>query len=438
MQGCHAQENLCAHNGIVAKTSSDKVKSSGKFFIRMPATPEPASPIYRNVSVLAVAQGLFMSVQGMGGATTALAGYALLGDDKSLATLPLFLNHAGIMLTTIPASLLMARIGRRAGFSLGALVGIGFGLLAAYAIWRRDFWLLCAATLLQGASAAFAWYYRFAAADVSPSAFKPKAISLVMAGGVIAGFLGPQVAKWTVHWFDPVTFMGVYVAVALIGLASLVLVQALDIPKPTTAQRAEGGRPLGEITRQPAYRVAVISSTLGYAVMTLVMSATPLAMLACGYGFADSATVIQMHIVAMFLPSFFTGSLIARVGVLPVIAAGALIEVFCALVNLAGVDFMNFFISNALVGLGWNFTYVGGSTLLTKTYTSAERAKVQASHDFIVYATTAAAAASAGFLQQRAGWTVLNLASLPILLAILAATLWFALRQRTVVLKPAE
>jgi MFS family permease len=169
------------------------------------------------------------------------------------------------------------------------------------------------------------------------------------------------------------------------------------------------------------------------------MSATPLAMLACGYGFADSATVIQVHTVAMFLPSFFTGALITRIGVLPVIAIGASIEVLCAFVNLVGIDFMNFLVSNALVGLGWNFAYVGGSTLLTQTYRPAERAKVQASHDFIVYATTATAAASAGFLQQKAGWASINLAALPVLAIVLAATLWLAVRQRrTGALNPAE
>jgi len=405
----------------------------------MPATPETFRRVYRNVSVLAVAQGLFMSVQAMGIATSPLAGYALLGPDKSLATLPIFLNHAGIMLTTIPASLLMARIGRRVGFSVGAMLGILFGALAAYAVWRQDFWLLCVATLLQGASAAFAWYYRFAAADASPPEFKPRAISLVMAGGVIAGLVGPQLAKWTVHWFDPIAFMGVYVAVALVSLVSLAVVQGLRIPQLTVEERAAGGRSLAQIARQPAFPVAIISSMFGYAVMTLVMTATPLAMLACGYGFADSATVIQAHIVAMFLPSFFTGALIARFGVLPIIATGALIEVFCALVNLAGIDFMNFLIANALVGLGWNFTYVGGSTLLTRTYVPAERAKVQASHDFVVYATTATAAASAGFLQQKAGWTALNLAALPVLLLILAATVWLARHQRQdAILKPAE
>lgn len=405
----------------------------------MPATPQTSASVTRNITVLAVAQGLFMSVQAMGIATSPLAGHALLGPDKSLATLPIFLNHAGIMLTTIPASLLMARIGRRAGFSVGALLGVLFGGLAAYAMWTQSFVLLCAASLLQGASAAFAWYYRFAAADSSPPALKPKAISLVMAGGIIAGFTGPQLAKWAVHWFDPVAFMGVYVAVALLGAVSFVLVQALRVPRPSVEERAAVGRPLAEIARQPAFPVAIISSMFGYAVMTLVMSATPLAMLACGYGFADSATVIQVHIVAMFLPSFFTGSLIARFGVLPIIVVGAVIEVFCALVNLAGIDFMNFLVANALVGLGWNFTYVGGSTLLTQTYAPAERAKVQAAHDFTVYTTTALAAASAGFLQQKAGWTALNVAALPLLLLVISAALWLARRQRyDAAPKPAE
>ena len=181
---------------------------------------------------------------------------------------------------------------------------------------------------------------------------------------------------------------------------------------------------MAEIARQPAYRVALAASVCGYAVMTLTMSATPLAMLACGFDFADSATVIQAHIIAMFLPSFFTGHLIARFGVLPVIAAGGVIEFGCALVNLAGVDFANFLIANILVGLGWNFAFVGGSTLLTTTYAPAERAKVQASHDFIVYASTASAAALSGVLQAKAGWTVINLAALPLMAAVVGAALW--------------
>ncbi len=384
----------------------------------------------RNVAILAIAQALFMTTQAMGIATTPLAGHSLLGADKSLATLPIFLTHAGIMLTTIPASLLMGRIGRRAGFTIGAVLAILFGLVAAYAVFIRSFELLCVSALLQGSAAAFAWYYRFAAADASPENFKAKAISYVMAGGILAGIAGPQLAKSAVDWFQPITFMGVYVAIAAVGLTSVALLQTLRIPRLTAAERAEGGRPLSEIVRQPAYIAALISSMFGYGVMTLVMSATPLAMLACGFEFGHSATVIQVHIVAMFLPSFFTGHLIKKFGVLPIIATGALIQVGCALVNLAGIDFANFLIANALVGLGWNFTYVGGSTLLTTTYRPAERARVQASHDFTVYATTATAAALAGFLQQKAGWTAINLAALPLMGFVMASALWLGLRQR--------
>ncbi|MGE0764829.1 MAG: MFS transporter [Hyphomicrobiaceae bacterium] len=407
----------------------------------MTSSAAPTPSFRRNVALLAVAQALFMCTQSMGIATTPLAGHSLLGADKSLATLPIFLNHAGIMLTTIPASLLMGRIGRRAGFTIGAVLAIVFGLLAAYAVTIRSFEVLCVSALLQGSAAAFAWYYRFAAADTSPDSFKPKAISYVMAGGIAAGFVGPQIAKWTVDWFAPVTFMGVYVAIAITGLLSVVLMQFLRIPRLSAEERAEGGRPMIQIIRQPTYIAAIISSMFGYGVMTLVMSATPLAMLACGFHFADSATVIQAHIIAMFLPSFFTGHLIQRFGVLTIIATGALIQAGCALVNIAGIEFANFLIANALVGLGWNFTYVGGSTLLTRTYRPAERARVQASHDFTVYATTATAAALAGFLQQKSGWTAINLAALPLMGIVMLTALWLGLRLRREALQahqPAE
>ena len=383
-----------------------------------------------NVAVLAVSQAVFMSTQSMGIATTPLAALSML-ELASLATLPIFLNHAGIMLTTIPASLLMGRIGRRAGFTIGALLAIVFGLIAAYAVLTRRFELLCLAAFLQGSAAAFAWYYRFAAADVSPPDFKPRAISYVMVGGVAAGIIGPELAKRTVDWFAPVTFMGVYVTISILGVLSVLLVQLLRIPGLTAAERAVGGRGLDQIMRQPAYIVALISSMFGYGVMTLVMSATPLAMAGCGYGFAHSATVIQGHIIAMFLPSFITGHLIQRFGVLPIIIVGAVIELGCALINLAGIDFWNFFIANVLVGLGWNFTYVGGSTLLTSTYRPIERSKVQASHDFLVYATTATAAAAAGILHATAGWTALNLSAIPMMAAIVLAALWLHLKLRS-------
>lgn len=405
----------------------------------MTAATEAPAPHHRSVLVLAVAQALFMSTQAMGISATPLAAYAMLGTDKSFATVPVFLTQVGIMMVTIPASLLMARIGRRAGFSIGAAFTILFGLVAAVAVWRQSFPLLCVSAVLQGASAAFAWYYRFAAADASPVDFKAKAISYVLAGGIVAGLVGPQLAKFAVEWFAPIAFLGVYVAIGMLGVASLLLVQLVSVPPLTAAERGAGGRSLLAIARQPTFVTAVLSSMLGYGVMTLVMSVTPLAMRGCGFAFADSATVIQVHIVAMFLPSFWTGGLIQRFGVLAIIATGAVLEAGCALVNLAGVDFANFLLGNALVGLGWNFTYVGGSTLLTRTYRPAERAKAQAAHDFSVYAATAMAAALAGYMQQNAGWAMINAVALPLMAVVAGATLWLAYHQRCgTALAPAE
>lgn len=384
----------------------------------------------RNVALLAVCQGFFMSVQSMSAATTPLAAHMLLGVDKTLATFPIFLMQLGIMATTIPASFLMARIGRRGGFTVGAMIGIVSGVISVNAIYAQSFPMLCVGTFLQGSATAFAWYFRFAAADASEPAYRAKAISLVMAGGVVAGLLGPQTAKWTVDWLSPYTFAGVYVMVSVYSAVVALLVQTLRIPNLSQEQKAEGARPMSEIARQPAFKVALISSMCGYGVMTLVMSATPLAMMACGFNFADSATVIQAHVVAMFLPSFFTGHLITRFGVLPIIVTGALIQVGCAVINLSGVGFMNFMLANALVGLGWNFTYVGGTTLLTSTYRPAERAKVQATHDFLVYSTTASAAGLSGVLQAQAGWTVINMAAIPLMLLVMSAATWLISHER--------
>ena len=305
-------------------------------------------------------------------------------------------------------------------------------------MFEHSFPLLCLAAVFQGMQAGFFWYFRLAAADAAEPAFRAKAISLVMAGGVIAGFLGPQTAKWAVDWLAPVTFAGIYVAMAVFSVAVMELVQLVRIPRLSVAERAAGGRPMRQIMRQPAYRVALAASVFGYAVMTLTMSATPLAMQACGFGFADSATVIQGHIIAMFLPSFFTGHLINRFGVLPVIAAGGLIEVGCAIVNLSGIEFANFMLANILVGLGWNFAYVGGSTLLTTTYAPAERAKVQASHDFTVYRRPRRRLPCPGVLQAKAGWTIINLSALPLMAMVVTAAVWLMLRQRRTAMAPAE
>ena len=388
-----------------------------------------ADPARRNVAVLAAAQALFHSTQTMTIATTPLAAYAMLGpDEKIWATVPIFLAHVGLMCTTLPAALLMGRIGRRPGFSLGATIGIVGGLVSFAGIWWQSFVLLCVGGLLQGSSAAFAWHYRFAATDVADASFKAKAISLVLAGGVAAGFLGPQMAKWSVDLLHPVVFAGVYLAISVTAAIVLVLMQLIQIPTPAKTDTGAGGRPMGEIMRQPVFIAAAMSSMIGYAVMTLVMSATPLAMFGCGLGFADSATVIQVHVLAMFVPAFFTGNLINRFGAGPIVLTGAVIEIACALTNLTGVSFWHFAIANLFVGLGWNFCYVGGTTLLTTAYRQEERAKVQGTHDFMVYATTALAAGTSGTLQAQAGWSALNMVAIPALLLLIAVVAWFTRR----------
>ena len=414
------------------------------------------SPLRRNISILALAQALFQSIQTMAIATTPLAALSILGPDaglvsspqfswlaltrdSQLATIPIFLAHLGLMTTTVPASLLMARVGRRAGFTVGGVAGILSGLISLIGSWQQNFVLVCLGSYFQGVSGAFAWYFRFAAADAADGAYKAKAISLVMAGGVLAGLIGPQTAKWSVDMLAPVTFAGVYLMVIVFSLLIVGVVQILRIPQLTAAQKAEGGRPLLQIMRQPTYVVALTSSMFGFAVMTLVMSATPLAMHACGFGFGDSATVIQGHAIAMFLPSFFTGHLIARFGVLRIIAIGAIVQVGCALVNLSGIQFWHFFVANVLVGLGWNFCFVGGTTLLTETYRPSERAKAQGAHDFIVYGATATAAACSGLLQAGPGWRFVNIMALPLMAIVLAGAIWLMLhRRRLVTAVPAE
>ena len=408
-----------------------------------------ASPLRRNISILALSQALFQSVQGMAIATTPLAALSILGADadlvsspqfswlgltrdSQLATIPIFLAHLGLMTTTLPASLLMARVGRRAGFTVGGITGIISGLISLIGIFQQNLALICLGSYFQGVAGAFAWYFRFAAADAADGAYKAKAISLVMAGGVLAGLIGPQTAKWSVNMLAPVTFAGVYLMVMVFSALIVAVVQVLRIPQLTAAQKAEGGRPLLQIMQQPTYIVALTSSMFGFAVMTLVMSATPLAMNACGFNFNDSATVIQAHSIAMFLPSFFTGHLIARFGVLRIIAVGAIIQVGCALVNLAGIEFWHFFFANILVGLGWNFCFVGGTTLLTETYRPAERAKAQGAHDFIVYGATATAAASSGLLQAGPGWRFVNIMALPLMAIVIAGAVWLMFYRRRV------
>lgn len=387
------------------------------------ASATTGDPTRKNVVLLALCQALSMAGSSLVITVSAIVG-TMIAADKTLATLPLAFQMTAMMLTTIPASLAMRRFGRRAGFLFGIGTGICGALIATLAIFERDFVLFCIGTAVMGVQMGFAQFYRFAAADTASPAFKSKAISLVLAGGVLAAVLGPNLAKWGRDLFDPVTFAGSYATIAVLWLIPLVLLIFIDIPRPTVEERRHSGRPLVVIMRQPVFVVAIVSAVVAYAMMNMVMTSTPLAMLACGLEFEDAAFVIQWHVLGMYAPAFFTGSIIARYGVLNVMLAGAVLMLGCVAVNLSGQDITRFWLALVLLGVGWNFLFVGATTLLTETYVPAEKAKVQAANDFLVFGSVSVSAFSSGMMQNAFGWDIVNMMALPFLAVALCMVSW--------------
>ncbi len=382
------------------------------------------------VTLLVVCQSLFFSGVVVVMTLSALVGN-LLAENKTLTTFPLAIQMTATMLSTVPASLLMGRFGRKAGFVGGLLLGAAGAALACGSVILGSLALFTVGSALMGAAIAVGHFFRFAAADAASPAFRPRAISLVMAGGVIAALLGPELAKATQALFPAFVFAGCFVAIGGLWLATIVPVLALHLPKPKAGDLDGPRRPLAAIARQPVFVVAVLSGMVGYAVMTLVMTATPLAMTGCGFAFTDAAFVIQWHSVGMFAPSFFTGSLIARFGIARVLVAGAALLAAAVAINLSGIEMLHFFSGLVLVGIGWNFLYVGGSTLVTETYTPPEKAAAQGLHDLLVFSSSAGAAFLSGALQQRFGWEVVNLGVLPGIAVSVAASLWLvSIRRR--------
>lgn len=383
----------------------------------------------RNVVVLALCQALMMIGTSTLIAEAALVGH-LLATDKILATLPLGLQQLGAMSATFPASFLMKRIGRRGGFTVGTLFGITGTAIATTAVFMGSFWLFCLGTALNGVYNGFGLFYRFAAADGVTPSWRGKAISYVLAGGLIAAFVGPEMAKHTKDLFAPIEFAGSFTALIGVAFLALLVVQLLDIPPPTAAERQEPGRPLAEIAAQPAFIVAVFTSMVSWSVMSFLMTATPLAMIACGHSFNSAAFVIQWHIIAMYAPAFFTGQIINRLGVINVILVGAGLLVAASLVNLSGVAVAQFWVGLALLGLGWNFMFVGATTLLTETYRPAEKAKAQAANDFLMFGAVTLAALSSGAMLHLFGWETLNVGVLPLIALTAVAALWLRRQRR--------
>jgi predicted MFS family arabinose efflux permease len=385
------------------------------------ATPAVIPRGRRTVLVLTLAQALAMTGVSMVTLATGLAG-TYLAVDPSLATLPLAAQFAATMCTTFAAAMIMRRIGRRAGFTLGQAVGVAGALVSAWALRENSFaWFLAGGVLL-GVHNAFWGFYRFAAAEAADEAFRAKAISLVMAGGVISAVLGPELAKATRDLLAPISFAGCYVAIAGLCALNIALLQAARLPPaPTAAERRDSGRPLPELLRQPGFAAAVLAAMVGYGVMILVMAATPISMVDCGLTFDDAAFVIQWHALAMFAPSFFTGSLIKRFGTRDIVIVGLVLNAACMAIHLAGTDFANFWFGLVALGLGWNFVYVGATTLLTENYRPAEKDKAQATNDTLVFAAITVATFASGALQNTIGWQAVNMAiALPVVIAFAA------------------
>jgi MFS family permease len=383
----------------------------------------------KNVGVLATCQGLLLTNNSVLITVNALAGYAL-APDKSLATLPLTFYFLGSALSTIPVSFLMKRLGRRAGFTIGACCAMLGSLVCGWAIHARDFWLLCGGTLVLGIYYAAGQYYRFAAADNSPPELRSKAISLVLAGGIAGGFLGPETSKITRELFPAEPYLGPFLSLIAFAAISVLVLRWLDLPPLTDTERRAQGRPLAQIARQPAFVVAVLAGMIGYGVMNLLMAATPLAMAACAHPFSDAAFVIQWHLVGMFAPSFFTGHLIQRFGLLRIMLTGVVLNLICIAIAVAGVEVAHFWLSMLLLGVGWNFMFVGATALLTECHTPAERAKVQGVNDAAISVTMVMTSLASGALFSYQGWHMMNIMAIPFLLAVGAALAWLALLRR--------
>lgn len=382
----------------------------------------------RNVGILVISQTLYLIAS-----ITVMTLSGVVGQQLSaypaLATLPIAMMTIGTLVSTFPASMYMKWAGRRIGFITGAGIGgLGGGALSFAAIAMESFWLFCAGSALLGLYQGFAMYYRFAAADVASVSFRSRAISYVMAGGVVAAFLGPWNAS-AADWLAAVPMGGPYLVIGASALLALALLSVLQVPASGEARSGDQGRPLAEVARQPGFRVAVLAGASAYAIMILVMTATPLAMRAQHFGMDDVAFVMQCHVLAMFAPSFFTGGLIARYGISQILLAGAGLLALALLVATLGQGLGYFLVALIALGLGWNFSFIGGSTLLSTVHSEAERGKVQGINDLIIFALVAVGSLLSGTLLHLVGWEVLNLSVLPFPVVVALVTVWYKLSQ---------
>jgi MFS family permease len=386
-----------------------------------------------NVLLLALCQALSATTMTILVTVSSLVGYAI-ATNKALSTMPITIMQVATMLATIPAASIMKRWGRRPGFIVGSGIGIVGAGLSVQAIALQNFVLFCIGTFFIGAFSSFAGYYRFAAADVADDASKPQAISLVVAGGVIAALLGPALATAGKDLLPLHEFAGSVAMIILLQLVAIALLFCVKIPPIADTAVIGVERSLGAIARQPAFIVAILGSMVGYGVMSLVMTATPLAMQGFDHSFGHSASVIRWHVLGMFAPSFVTGFLIARFGVLNIILTGIGLNVVCSALTLSGTTFPHFAIALLLLGIGWNFMFIGSTTLLTETYQPTEKTKAQATHDFLTFTAVALGSLMSGNLLYYFSWARLNEVALVCMAIALGANLWLRLEQRRLAL----
>lgn len=378
----------------------------------------------KNVVVLAICQALFNSGRTLTFIAASLVSISMLGDNLTFVTAPITMMLVGTSVGTLPAAYLMERVGRKWGFAIGSLIGAGGSIVAAQAIALDSFLLFNLGIFLFGMYGGAAQQYRFAAADVAPESIKAKSVSLVIAMGVVGAFVGPETTLMTKNLFGWMPFEGTFWALSIFCLLAAIIILGVDIPKLAKQEFADSGRALSQIIVHPTFIVALVAALFGYAVMNLLMTATPVTMRIETFTDNNIARVIQWHVVGMFAPGFFTGALIKRFGVVRIIVAGAALLLLSIIVALAGNSFAHFFIALFFIGIGWNFTFTGGTLLVTEVHSPAERAKVQGMNDFILFTGLALSSLFSGVIYHFLGWMWVGLATLPMILAVLLSALW--------------
>ncbi|TQF69729.1 MFS transporter [Pseudoalteromonas luteoviolacea] len=376
----------------------------------------------KNVFLLSCCQGLMTTGNILLVTISALVG-KMLSPTASMTTLPIATQMLGLLLTTVPASLVMAKTGRKLGFSLGNIIGTLGALIGFIALSQSQFYLFCVATFMIGVGIGFATLYRFAAIEASD---KPaRAISMIMASGVIAAVLGPNLAVWVNHHFPTVNYANSFLALTCVYLIALSLLQMVKFNEVSAKQSNLVPRKVKEIISQPQFIVAALIGMISYSVMNLLMTATPLAMHRHGFDLAESALVIEWHVLGMFLPSFFTGKLVERFSAVNMTVVGCIFMLACAAINLLGVSHWHFMIALFFLGVGWNFMFISATALVSQTYEPHERAKTQAANEFCVFSMVVMSSLFAGWLESEIGWQPLNIWSVPIVCVALGAAFWF-------------